>query len=280
SNPFNGEITQTGKVELKFSFQDIQEAIAMDTSVTYRFFYPQQPMVELSIPVSIDIGIIKEVVEPLPNIEVAIAPDSLLIVEQITLGDTLRIDETLLIKNLGEIGLNWELKIPNTPTTAPKLTGVINDSLVVPVQLEIPDIKERVTLSETLELELWYERTHNGESLRVDSVIAIPMMVQIDVISVSNEWLGDEPNEIVLYQNYPNPFNPSTQISFALPSSEHVQLSVYNVSGQMVVALINDQMPAGVHQVTFEAQGLSSGTYIYQLKTSKGVISKKLLLIK
>lgn len=280
SNPFNGEITQTGKVELKFSFQDIQEAIAMDTSVTYRFFYPQQPMVELSIPVSIDIGIIKEVVEPLPNIEVAIAPDSLLIVEQITLGDTLRIDETLLIKNLGEIGLNWELKIPNTPTTAPKLTGVINDSLVVPVQLEIPDIKERVTLSETLELELWYERTHNGESLRVDSVIAIPMMVQIDVISVSNEWLGDEPNEIVLYQNYPNPFNPSTQISFALPSSEHVQLSVYNVSGQMVVALINDQMPAGVHQVTFDAQGLSSGTYIYQLKTSKGVISKKLLLIK
>lgn len=280
SNPFNGEITQSGKVELKFSFDNIQEAITMDTSITYRFFYPQQPMVELSIPVSIYISIIEEVVEPLPNIEVVFAPDSLLIVEQITLGDTLRIDETLLIKNLGEVGLNWELKLPNTPTTAAKLTGVINDSLVVPVQLEIPDIKESVTLSETLELELWYDRTHNGENQRVDSLISIPLVIQVDVISVSNEWLGDTPSEIVLYQNYPNPFNPSTQIRFALPSSKHVQLSVYNVSGQMVVELINGQMPAGVHHINFDAQGLSSGTYIYQLKSSDGVLSKKLLLIK
>lgn len=280
SNPFNGEITQTGKVQLKFSFQDIQEAIFMDTSVTYRFFYPQQPMMELSIPVSIDIGIIEEVVEPLPVIEVAIAPDSLLVIEQITLGDTLRIDESLLIKNLGKEGLNWELKIPNTPTTAPKLTGVINDSLVVPVQLEISDINESVTLSESLELELWYERTHNGESLRVDSVIAIPMVVQIDVISVSNEWLGDEPNNIVLYQNYPNPFNPSTVISFYMPESDDVELSIFNISGQKVGELLNQRVHAGRHQVVFDAENLSSGTYVYQLKTSKGMLSNKLMLIK
>lgn len=280
SNPFNGEITQSGKVQLTFSFDNIQEAILMDTSVTYRFFYPDKPVVELSIPVNITIGLIEEVIEPLPKIEFAIAPDSLFMVQQITLGDTLRIDEALLIKNLGEVGLNWELNLPNTPTTAPKLAGVVNDSLVVPILLEIPDITESTTLSETLGLELWYERIRNGESQRIDSLVRIPLVIQVDVISVSNEWLGDTPSEIVLYQNYPNPFNPSTQIRFALPSSKHVQLSVYNVSGQMVVELINGQMPAGVHHINFDAQGLSSGTYIYQLKSSDGVLSKKLLLIK
>jgi parallel beta-helix repeat protein len=280
SNPFNGEITQSGKVQLTFSFDNIQEAILMDTSVTYRFFYPDKPVVELSIPVSITIGLIEKVIEPLPKIEFAIAPDSLFMVQQITLGDTLRIDEALLIKNLGEVGLNWELNLPNTPTTAPKLAGVVNDSLVVPILLEIPDITESTTLSETLGLELWYERIRNGESQRIDSLVRIPLVIQVDVISVSNEWLGDTPSEIVLYQNYPNPFNPSTQIRFALPSSKHVQLSVYNVSGQMVVELINGQMPAGVHHINFDAQGLSSGTYIYQLKSSDGVLSKKLLLIK
>jgi len=280
SNPFNGEITQSGKVQLTFSFDNIQEAILMDTSVTYRFFYPDKPVVELSIPVSITIGLIEKVIEPLPKIEFAIAPDSLFMVQQITLGDTLRIDEALLIKNLGEVGLNWELNLPNTPTTAPKLAGVVNDSLVVPILLEIPDITESTTLSETLGLELWYERIRNGESQRIDSLVRIPLVIQVDVISVSNEWLGDTPSEIVLYQNYPNPFNPSTQIRFALPSTKHVQLSVYNVSGQMVVELINGQMPAGVHHINFDAQGLSSGTYIYQLKSSDGVLSKKLLLIK
>ena len=280
SNPFNGEITQSGKVQLTFSFDNIQEAILMDTSVTYRFFYPDKPVVELSIPVSITIGLIEKVIEPLPKIEFAIAPDSLFMVQQITLGDTLRIDEALLIKNLGEVGLNWELNLPNTPTTAPKLAGVVNDSLVVPILLEIPDITESTTLLETLGLELWYERIRNGESQRIDSLVRIPLVIQVDVISVSNEWLGDTPSEIVLYQNYPNPFNPSTQIRFALPSSKHVQLSVYNVSGQMVVELINGQMPAGVHHINFDAQGLSSGTYIYQLKSSDGVLSKKLLLIK
>ena len=280
SNPFNGEITQSGKVQLTFSFDNIQEAILMDTSVTYRFFYPDKPVVELSIPVSITIGLIEKVIEPLPKIEFAIAPDSLFMVQQITLGDTLRIDEALLIKNLGEVGLNWELNLPNTPTTAPKLAGVVNDSLVVPILLEIPDITQSTTLSETLGLELWYERIRNGESQRIDSLVRIPLVIQVDVISVSNEWLGDMPSEIVLYQNYPNPFNPSTQIRFALPSSKHVQLSVYNVSGQMVVELINGQMPAGVHHINFDAQGLSSGTYIYQLKSSDGVLSKKLLLIK
>lgn len=181
---------------------------------------------------------------------------------------------------LSEDGFNWELNLPNTPTTAPKLAGVVNDSLVVPILLEIPDITESTTLSETLGLELWYERIRNGESQRIDSLVRIPLVIQVDVISVSNEWLGDTPSEIVLYQNYPNPFNPSTQIRFALPSSKHVQLSVYNVSGQMVVELINGQMPAGVHHINFDAQGLSSGTYIYQLKSSDGVLSKKLLLIK
>jgi len=280
SNPFNGQIEQITKVQLAFSFADIQEAISMDTTITYRMFYPQQEVVDVSIPLSLDIAVIKEEVEPLPQIMVTLNPDSLVLNEQISLGDTLFIDEKLSIKNSGDIGLNWELTLPQTPSSAPKLTGVINDSLILPIQLEVSDIIESAQFTEELSLLLWYDVERNGENIRVDSLFRIPLIVQVDVLSVNTESYGDQPSEIVLYQNYPNPFNPSTQISFALPASEHVELSIYNVSGQKVAELLNQQMSAGVHQITFDAQSLSSGTYIYQLKTSDGVLSKKLMLIK
>ena len=211
----------------------------MDTTITYRMFYPQQEVVDVSIPLSLDIAIIKEVVEPLPQIKVTLSPDSLVLNEQISLGDTLFIDEKLSIKNSGDMGLNWELSLPQTPSSAPKLTGVINDSLILPVQLEIPDILESAQFTEELSLLLWYDVERNGENIRVDSLFSIPLIVQVDVLSVNTEWYGDQPSEIVLYQNYPNPFNPSTQISFALPVSEHVELSIYNVSGQKVAELLN-----------------------------------------
>ena len=74
------------------------------------------------------------------------------------------------------------------------------------------------------------------------------------------------PESFVLAQNYPNPFNPSTSISFALPTSATVSLTVYNVLGEQSAVLL-DQVDhtAGVHDVRWDASSLPSGLYIYRL---------------
>ncbi len=83
-----------------------------------------------------------------------------------------------------------------------------------------------------------------------------------------------------LYQNYPNPFNPVTTIRFEVPFSQHVELSVFDMLGREVKVLYNDEAPAGIVTVDFNAAGLSSGVYFYRLKTENFNASKKLLLLK
>ena len=83
-----------------------------------------------------------------------------------------------------------------------------------------------------------------------------------------------------LEQNYPNPFNPTTNISFSLPKAGQVTLKVYNLIGQEVVELVNEELPNGVYAVPFDAKSLSSGTYVYRLSTPHFSMSKKMTLMK
>jgi len=98
--------------------------------------------------------------------------------------------------------------------------------------------------------------------------------------ATSTELISELPTVVALDQNYPNPFNPTTQIQYALPESGSVRLDVYNVMGQRVATLVNDQKPAGYHTVTFDASRLASGKYLYRLQMGNHAITKKLLLIK
>jgi predicted GH43/DUF377 family glycosyl hydrolase len=68
-----------------------------------------------------------------------------------------------------------------------------------------------------------------------------------------------------LKQNYPNPFNPSTKIKFALPKPKNVKIEVYNIIGQKIETVLNKPMPAGHHEVEFNAGNLSSGIYLYRI---------------
>jgi len=88
------------------------------------------------------------------------------------------------------------------------------------------------------------------------------------------------PSSISLKQNYPNPFNPSTNIRFTLPQVEQVTINVYNSIGQKIETLVSRQMAAGSHSVTFDAEGLPSGVYIYRLKAGEYRESRKMLLVK
>jgi len=105
-------------------------------------------------------------------------------------------------------------------------------------------------------------------------------------VSVENE--GTIPTEYALSQNYPNPFNPSTRINFSLPFESNVRLSVFNILGQEVKVLVNNQVqPVGSYNLTFDARDLPSGIYFYRLTASAigeagrdFVDVKKMMLIK
>ena len=96
--------------------------------------------------------------------------------------------------------------------------------------------------------------------------------------AVENE--KELPTSFMLSQNYPNPFNPTTTISFSIPSSAFTSLKVYDVLGNEVETLVNEEKPAGTYEVQFDASNLSSGVYFYTLKTGNFTSSRKMILTK
>ncbi|HGY54294.1 MAG TPA: T9SS type A sorting domain-containing protein [Caldithrix abyssi] len=91
---------------------------------------------------------------------------------------------------------------------------------------------------------------------------------------------GHLPVKTELYANYPNPFNPSTIIAYDLSRAGVVRLRVYNVLGQLIKELVNTRQQAGHYKVEFEAEGLSSGVYFYELKADNFLRVKKMLLVR
>ena len=99
--------------------------------------------------------------------------------------------------------------------------------------------------------------------------------------STGVEETGDAlPGEYMLSQNYPNPFNPSTKIDFSIKNSGFVTLKVYDVLGQEVKTLVNEQKDPGTYRVTFEARDLTSGAYFYTLTAGNFTQTYKMLLVK
>jgi hypothetical protein len=88
------------------------------------------------------------------------------------------------------------------------------------------------------------------------------------------------PNEFALYQNYPNPFNPATNIQFSLPKATRINLSVYNLLGEKIATLLNEDKEAGFYNVQFDASSFSSGVYIYRLTTGDFIKTMKMNFIK
>lgn len=91
---------------------------------------------------------------------------------------------------------------------------------------------------------------------------------------------NNAPKIYSLSQNYPNPFNPSTTISFELPAAGNVKITVYDMLGKAVNVLLNQNLDAGSHEVTFSAANLSSGIYFYELSAGSFRDVKKMTLVK
>jgi len=93
------------------------------------------------------------------------------------------------------------------------------------------------------------------------------------------------PGEFALLQNYPNPFNGETIIRFQLPKAARVQMYVFNIRGQRVATLIDEQMDPGYHKVTWNGRNddnrlVASGIYIYLIQADRNRASQKLTIIK
>ena len=94
------------------------------------------------------------------------------------------------------------------------------------------------------------------------------------------ETAEDLPTSFSLEANYPNPFNPATTIQFALPEATAVRLAVYDLLGRQVHLLVDEQRPAGRHEVVVEARGRSSGVYFDRIEAGSFPTVRQMLLVK
>ncbi len=98
--------------------------------------------------------------------------------------------------------------------------------------------------------------------------------------SVAEDHTPGVPAGFKLGQNYPNPFNPATKMKYTVPERAHVSLKVYNLLGQVVSTLVDQQQSAGNYIATFEANNLPTGVYFYRLEAGRFTETRKMLLLK
>ena len=88
------------------------------------------------------------------------------------------------------------------------------------------------------------------------------------------------PKEFIISQNYPNPFNPKTKITYSVPFDSRVTISVYSITGELVVELLNDFIQAGSYFIDFDGSNLASGMYIYKMTAGNFSKTNKFMLLK
>ena len=108
----------------------------------------------------------------------------------------------------------------------------------------------------------------------VSGIAAVTISTSVETVNL------DLPKSIQLLQNYPNPFNTATTINYKLNKSSFINLSVYNVNGELVETLINERNDVGNHSVEWDAESISSDVYFYRITTGEYTETKKCLLLK
>jgi len=123
--------------------------------------------------------------------------------------------------------------------------------------------------------DLQFTDARNGYAVGDSGVI-----LKLDPTLVSVEKNPESPNELILSQNYPNPFNPTTSISYVVSSTQFISLIIYDILGNEITKLINEEQPAGNYSIDFNASGLPCGIYFYQLRSGEFVQTKKMVYLK
>ena len=104
-------------------------------------------------------------------------------------------------------------------------------------------------------------------------------VVHFELQSTGVEAPIDVPRRFALYQNMPNPFNPNTRIRFDAPTTCHVLMELYDVTGRKMKTLVDKTVHAGPHHVELHAADLTSGLYIYRVEMGTFTAKRKLMII-
>jgi len=172
----------------------------------------------------------------------------------------------------------------------------LDGEMVTPMNME--EFPTRDTVYSEVKRDLWNTALRIGNSGVTD---ARGFQGAIDDIQVYNVALTkeqiatvmtgavvadiDEPESIVpisnyLLDNYPNPFNPTTTISYQLPVTSSIDLSIFNSLGQKVVTLVSERQPAGTYTVKWDASNMASGVYLYRLQAGQSIKTNKMVLLR
>lgn len=166
----------------------------------------------------------------------------------------------------GQVGLHANFKLSGSGET---IYLVNSDTLIV----------DEVNFSEqTTDISTGRYPNGTGAFTQMDPTFSAEN--QSGVTSVASDDVASVPDGFTLNQNYPNPFNPSTTISFELASPSMTSLKIYNLMGQEVVTLIDEQLSAGTHQLLWNAQNLASGIYFYNLRSGSFSETKRMIFMK
>ncbi len=118
-----------------------------------------------------------------------------------------------------------------------------------------------------------------GSTTSVPNLTATSSVYSFDVVVSVEDENNNIPENIMLYQNYPNPFNPSTKIRYSVPQLTQVMLKVYDVLGNEIETLVNQEKQSGTYEITWYAENLPSGVYFYRLQAGNFVETKKMILL-
>lgn len=184
-------------------------------------------------------------------------------------------------------GLKADVRRPSVEGHTWEFTCVVNPADEV-LRLTFKGVKQipanfEIFLIDT-ETETAYDLRSNN---RLEFAIKNLIEKKFKLLAGNKSYVTEQAREVELYpqsyvllQNFPNPFNPATQIIYSLPEAGMVELSVYNIHGQLVTQLVNELQSAGSHTAVWQARGAGSGVYWIRLQAGKATVMKKCLLIK
>ncbi|MBN2012028.1 T9SS type A sorting domain-containing protein, partial [candidate division KSB1 bacterium] len=179
----------------------------------------------------------------------------------------------------GQPVLNWppafDLSYSNVA-----LQGAATDGLPMGDLNWFPDAKATYLANREDNIAALVDSITNATALYIPGDPESERITAANMVAIEYEGGAALAKKYELAQNYPNPFNPTTNIGFAVPVSGKVKLTVYNLVGQVVATLVDEQLFAGKYSVNFDAANLPSGMYIYKLRAGDTLMSKKLMVLK
>ena len=182
----------------------------------------------------------------------------------------------------GDVQLSWKAnsdpdiegyKIYFGPTTGYSFENVVDVGNVTSYTVPVESIFDTIALTA-------YDSDADGVNDQLEGHESWFTLAESENTTAVDDNRIGVPAEFGMDQNYPNPFNPQTTITYQLPRSGFVNISVYNVTGQMVKTLVNDDKNAGYHSVVWNAAGIGSGVYFYRIVTEEYTSARKCMILK